>query len=259
MATIHTDIRTNIVSRTDFDQSHAHDRTAVLVAIGVLWFALLSGFVPDMVSRAADPADKPYEPITHVHAALAFGWMALVTWQAGRVRMGNIAAHRTTGRRFGPIWATALVVTAVGTVWASDRARMAMGDFKVERLAFQLGHVIPFAVLTAAALLLTKQPGAHKRMMILAMASITDTGFSRWLGPSIGDLLGNGAAAQLLGRYPITWLLLVAMATYDLVGRGRLHPLFVPAAGLILATELLSLYLFYAPWWPGTARTLLGG
>ncbi|TFU03710.1 hypothetical protein EUV02_11230 [Polymorphobacter arshaanensis] len=245
--------------QADFDRSMPHDRTAVLVAIGVLWFALLSGFIPDMLKIAGDPTAKPYEPITHLHALLAFGWMALLTWQAGRVRVGDIAGHRRSGRRFGPAMAAAVAVTALGTVWAADRARLVLGGIKIERLSFQLGHIIPFAVLTAAALLMTRQPGAHKRLMILAVAAITDTGFSRWLGPQIKTLLGDGPATEMLGRFPIAWGLILAMAAYDLYSRGRLHPVFLPAAGLIIGTEMVSLWLYLSPWWPAVATRMIGG
>lgn len=245
-------------ARLDFDRALPQDRTAVLVAILLLWFAMLSGFLPDMIQHAGDPTAKPYEPVTHLHAALSVGWLVLMTWQALRVRMADMAGHRRVGRLFGPAMALALTVTAVATVWAADRARLGTPEFNPARMSFQLGHVVPFAALTGCAFLMVNRPGAHKRLLLLGLIAVTDAGFSRWLGDPIRDLLGPSVLTQLLVRFPVAWGMLAAMAGYDLSTRGRLHPVFPPAAGLILGTELGSLWLYYAPWWPGLALRLLG-
>jgi hypothetical protein len=243
----------------DFDRALPQDRTAVLIAILLLWFAMLSGFLPDMIQHAGDATAKPYEPVTHLHAALSVGWLVLLTWQALRVRAGDMAGHRRVGRLFGPAMALALTATALATVWAADRARLGTADFVPAKLAFQLGHVVPFAVLTGSAFLLVHRPGAHKRLLLLGLIAVTDTGFSRWLCIPIRDLLGPSPATQLLVRFPVAWAMLCGMAGYDLAVRGRLHPLFLPAAGLVLGTEMFSLWLYYTPWWPGMATKLLGG
>lgn len=245
-------------STVGFDQVHPSDRTAVLIGIGLLWFGLLSGFLPDMAGRFASPTAKPYEAITHLHAALSFGWMLLLSWQMVRVRRGDMAGHRVAGRRLGPLVAPALVLTAIGTIWASDRSRLVLNPhWPTQGLATQLGHLVPFAVLTAAALLQTGRPGAHKRLLIMAMAAVLDTGLSRWMGESIVAILGSGPAGQTLARFPLTWGMLALLAGYDIATRGRLHPQFLPAAGLIIATEAASIWLYFQPWWPAVARAML--
>ncbi|WP_421848104.1 hypothetical protein [Novosphingobium sp.] len=47
-------------AKVDFDRALPQDRTAVMVAILLLWFAMLSGFLPDMIDHAGDPTAKPY-------------------------------------------------------------------------------------------------------------------------------------------------------------------------------------------------------
>lgn len=244
--------------RSDFDRSTAADHNAVAVAIAVLWFALLSGFVPDMLHRAVDPAARPYVPVTHLHAALSVGWMVLLSWQALRVRVGDMAGHRALGAWFGWPVAVALTVTAVATIIYADRAAWALGQLKLPRTAFQFGHVIPFALLTGWALASTRHPGAHKRLLILGVASVTDTGLSRWLGPDIVLLMGDHPVAQLFARFLFAWALLLGMAVYDLATRGRLHPIWLPAAAIILGTEALSFALYLSPAWPPVAASLLG-
>jgi hypothetical protein len=95
--------------------------------------------------------------------------------------------------------------------------------------------------------------------MLLAVFAILDTGWSRWLADDLREILGTGLAQQLLARFPLTWALMAGMAVYDRVTCGRLHPGFLPAAALILATEFGAAALYFAPWWQKMARSLLGG
>lgn len=241
-----------------FQQTHPADRDAVAVAIALCWFGLLAGFIPDMIRQFNE--GHAYVPSAHVHAASAWGWMMLVSWQALKVRKGDLPGHRRNGRRLAPILGPILVVSALVTIWTADRAAAALPNstFIPARLAFQVGHIIPFAILTTAALLRTDRPDAHKRLMLLAIFAILDTGFSRWLGSSMRTALGSGPVLEILGRFPLTWALMAGMALYDLRTRGRLHPVFAPAAALILATELGAAALFFWPRWDPIARGLLG-
>lgn len=241
-----------------FEQTHPADRDAVAVAIAVCWFGLLAGFVPDMFRQLAK--GHSYVLSAHLHAASAVGWMALLSWQALKIRTGDASAHRQNGKRLGPALAAVLVLSALVTVWTADRAAAAdpAATFNPARLAFQLGHVIPFAVLTAVALTRTDQPALHKRLMLLAVFAILDTGWSRWLGQDLTAVLGQGLLRETLGRFPLTWALMVGMALFDLRTRGRLHPAFAPAAGLILATQAGSVVLFFTPGWADVAKRMLG-
>lgn len=243
----------------DFLRSHPADRDAVAVAIALCWFGLLAGFIPDMLRQFG--TGHAYVPSAHVHAASAFGWMALLSWQALKVRRGDLAGHRRNGRRIGPWLAAIVTVSALVTVWTADRAELADPEstFNPARLAFQVGHIIPFAVLTGLALSRTDRPDIHKRLMLLAVFAMLDTGWSRWLGADLRGLLGSGLALEMLGRFPLTWALMAGMALYDRKTRGRVHPSFLPAAALILVTEFGAAALFFAPWWQETALRLLGG
>jgi hypothetical protein len=242
--------------QTEFRENHPADHDAVAVMIALLWFGLLSGFVPEVMKGLAEGTS--YVPVTHLHAASAVGWMILLSWQALAVRSNNVARHRRTGRRFGPWLAAIVTVSALATVWMADRAKIAASDFDPRRLSFQIGHIIPFAVLSGVALRRTDRPALHKRLQLLAVVAILDTGWSRWLGPNILELTDRGPLGQMLARFPLTWALLAALAVYDLRTRGRLHPAFLPALALILVTEIGACIVFFAPWWPQTALWMLG-
>ncbi len=240
-----------------FAVTHPSDRDAVMLAIGLCWLGLLSGFVLEIAKNFA--AGYRYVPAAHLHAASAVGWMVLLTWQAMLVRRDKVPAHCRNGGRFGWWLAPVVVVSALVTVWMADRAVIsAGGDFPPERLAFQIGHIIPFAVLTSIALVRTDRPDLHKRMILLGVIAMLDTGWSRWLGEPIRAMTGPGAVGDMLVRFPLTWALMIAMATYDYRTRGRIHPAFLPATALILATEFGALALYHSPWWRETALWMLG-
>jgi uncharacterized membrane protein len=239
-----------------FAATHPADRDAVAIAIAACWFGLLSGFVPEIVKGAAE--GKTYVPSTYIHSASSVGWMVLLSWQALLVRRGEVPRHRKTGKRIGPWLAPLVVISALVTIWTSDRVLIAQGSFNPARLSFQVGHAIAFGALAGIALWRTDRPDMHKRLMLLAVFAMLDTGWSRWLGPSIVDLMGSGPVPQMLARFPLTWALMIAMAWFDMATRGRLHPAFLPASAFILATEFGALALYFAPWWPQVALRLLG-
>ncbi|MBS0254116.1 MAG: hypothetical protein JSS36_02615 [Proteobacteria bacterium] len=245
-----------MISQTaTFQEHHPADRDAVAVGIALCWFFLLSGFILDMLRALTE--GHSYVIAAHFHAASALGWMLLLSWQALKVRHGRLADHRRHGRLIGG-W-LAVVVSALATMWTADMARLAKPAFNPAGMAFQLGHVIPFVVFTAVALARTDRPGLHKRLMLLAMIAVLDTGWSRWVGHEFAQLLGDGWAGQLMRRYPASWIMLAAMAGYDWRTRGRLHPAFLPAAGLILVTQIGAALLFFTPGWGPLVRHALGG
>lgn len=241
----------------DFTMTHPRDRDAVLVMVGLLWFGLLAGFIPDMLRNVIK--GREYQLVTHLHAASSVAWMSLLTWQALLIREHKPAVHRTTGKRYGLLLGAIVAVSAVATVWFADHARLGNASFNPAVMAFQLGHVFPFAVLTAIGLANTHQPDLHKRMILLGIIGIVDAGWSRWIGLDIRELIGAGYAGQLLSRYPLSWALMLAMAMYDHATRGRLHPAFLPAVGFTLCTQFAAAILFFAPWWPDVAVAILRG
>ena len=240
-----------------FAQQHPADRDAVAAGIALCWFFLLSGFLLDMVRALGE--GHHYVPAAHFHAASAVAWLALLSWQALKVRAGRLADHRRHGRQIGGWLAAFVVVSALVTMWTADQAHLAQPGYNPATMAFQLGHVIPFVVFTALALTRTDQPALHKRLLLLAVFAVLDTGWSRWVGHEIAMLSGDGWAGLLLRRYPATWLMLAAMALYDWSTRGRLHPAFVPATALIVATQAGAVALYFTPAWGALARHALGG
>lgn len=227
-----------------FQDSHPLDHAAVGVMVGLIWFVTLAGFVPDMFRRMAE--NKPYQLVTHAHAFLAVSWLVLLTSQSALARLGRLELHVRIGR-VARWTALALFVASVATAFSADLSRMASPTFRPQQLATQITHIAVFGGLAIWAFTSTSRPSAHKRLILLATIAILDAGASRWLGAQMDALLPPGPLVEWTIRYPIPLLLIAAMGAYDLLTRRRLHPVYLPAAGVIAGSQLLAIWLYFQP------------
>ena len=91
-------------------------------------------------------------------------------------------------------------------------------------------------------------PAAHKRLMLLSAVAISDAGFARiWL---------VGIKTQLPGLFGFwltyfwgIFLLLVAMAAWDLWRRRRIHPAVLFGAAVLWTGEIIVTLLNFSPAW----------
>jgi hypothetical protein len=114
--------------------------------------------------------------------------------------------------------------------------------------------VTAFAACIASGLLYRRQPAAHKRFMLIGTLAITGAGFGRIIR------LVTGAAPPWT-FVPAVYIgadcLLLAMAIYDYRTRGRLHPIFAPAAGGFLLLQIIAGQLLHSPRWIGFTHQLV--
>ena len=104
-----------------------------------------------------------------------------------------------------------------------------------------------FGILVAAGWWYRCRPEIHKRLMLVALLSLTSVPLLHLAGYVIGrwpDLFGPASVAPFAGN-----LLLFAGAVHDKVTRGRIHPisLWVPLA-LIAVTLIAAAVAPSAPW-----------
>ena len=125
--------------------------------------------------------------------------------------------------------------------------RHAAGAHDPQFLSINLTDMLGFATLAGAAILLRRDPPAHKRLMLLSLFYLSTAGFARlWLltiGPAGTDTFwGFFIAFNLGGDVPV-----VLLGAYDLATRGRLHPAYVAGAGWILVNEFTAAWLYLQP------------
>ena len=231
------------------------DRYAFPAFVIMVWAAILMGFVPEIIGQLRTH-EFDYPPATHVHAALAFGWLALLTVQTGLVRVGNLALHRRLGI-IGTCLVPLMVVVGFVVVISMFR-RLYAPDFLPMTLSLRFADLTLFGGLAGAALYLRRDPPAHKRLMLLAAFTLASAGFGRWWGDAIVAVTGPGYFGVWAFDYLGVALLILALGAFDLATRRRLHPAFVIGAIAIWSLGLLSIYVRYAPWWRPISMNLIG-
>jgi hypothetical protein len=242
---------------TPFAPRHPADRNALLALLILTWAGIIGGFGLDVIDhvRRSDPA---YPFIVHVHALLFTGWLVLLTVQMLLVRGRRLDLHRRLGLAMA--WLIpVMVVVALATAWTVQRQFAALPvPQDPQFLSINLTDMLGFATLAGAAILLRRDPSAHKRLMLLSLFYLSTAGFARlWLltiGPAGTDHFWGFFIAYNMGGN----IAIVLLGAYDLVTRGRLHPAYVAGAGWVLANELAAAWLYFSPGWKAISLKLLG-
>lgn len=233
-----------------FAARHPADAKFFPIFVGVIWAMMLAGFVPELVQRTLGNP-RPYPFIVHVHAVVFFGWLTFLASQVALVRTGNIAWHR----RMGLVGAAlAIAVTFFGPATALTMQLAHEARQPPQFLAVQLLNTAVFLGLIAAGLAFRRDPAAHKRLMLIGTLALTGAGFGR----IVRGLTGAAPPPTLMPMLYIGGnLLMLGIALYDYRTRGRLHPVFLPAAGAFLLAQLAAGILLRTPAWTDFTRALV--
>ncbi len=244
--------RSGLALRTaSFDQPHAADAWFFPAIIAVMWLILLGGFMPGFVA-SLQPGGQSYPLIIHVHAVVFFGWITFLSMQVGLVRSGNLAWHRRMGIT-GVVLAIAVILAGPAAALASHMSQESRQP--PQFLALQLANILVFAGMVIAALLLRRQPAAHKRLMLIGTLALIGAGFGR----IVRMMTGEPPPWTLIPAVYIAGnVLLLVMALHDYRTRGRLHPVFIWAAGVFVAAQLVVGLLLRSPLWAQMAREIVG-
>jgi hypothetical protein len=241
--------------RVPFAPHGTSDRNFILAYVLLIWFGVLSGFVPEIVGHINSSA-PPYPLILHVHAVAFFGWLVLLTTQILLIRRNRHALHRKLGVA-GIALAAAMAIVGPLTAFALQRYHWGTPDSDPAFLAIQLTDIVIFAGLAGAAFAMRTDPSAHKRLILLATLHISNAGFARFLGGPIHGIMGDGIASYMMGMYPAN-VLGLGLGAYDLITRRRLHPIYLPALLWIAAWQILATYLYHVAWWKDFTIHMLG-
>jgi hypothetical protein len=208
-----------------FLPEHRWDRNAFAGFVILIWAGLLMGFVPEILRQVAARGFH-YPLILHLHAFLFVGWVVLLTAQVLLIRFHRLPVHRKLGMLMLG-WAAAMTVVGPLTAWYMSRLEFGTPSSDPTFQAIEYGDILAFAVLIGAAILLRRQPSAHKRLMLLGTFYITDAGFGRWLGAPLYHWLGDGFAATMVELFIGPDVLILLLGLYDLTTRRRLQPAYI--------------------------------
>jgi hypothetical protein len=198
---------------------------------------------------AATISGGPFTLLVHLHGALFTSWVVLFAAQTALVSARRVAVHRRLGIVGGWL-AAAMILAGVSLAFATAR-RGAPGppDDPLLFFAVPLFDMITFATFVTTALVKRRDKESHKRLMVLAYASL--------LAAPIGRLPGleSSGAVQVFG---LAFAFVVAGVVYDYASRGRVHTVYLWGAPLLLASYPGRIMLGGTAAWHTFARWLLG-
>ena len=251
-------------------RAHSIDRWIYVFTAASFIAIVLAGFVPSSIEKAAavEAGTRPPFPlIMHLHALLMGAFLLLLLAQTTLVAMGRNALHMRLGLA-AMLLAPAIVV--VGFLLAqgnylglSAAAQSAPPAARAELtgivsqldniLLFQLRIGILFPLFLWIGLRARRRdPGLHKRMMILAVAVALPAGIDRipWLPTT---LPGSPLATDLY-----TLLAISPMLLWDLLRNRFLHRAYWIWFGVCVPLAILVNGLWDTQWWHLTAPALMG-
>lgn len=199
-------------------------------------------------------------PVFHVHGIVFSSWTLLLVWQADLAAKRSVVRHRAFGM-LGAAIATAMVFTGLWASVASIKLQEAAGHGEAARTfaIVPVTAILLFAGLVIAAIVNVKRPEWHKRLMLIATASILQAAVARVFfvltraSPNLISPADAPPATVALSIVPgvIVDLLIVAGMVYDWRTRGRVHPAYLVGGTLVVALQFLRVPLSETAAWQG--------
>lgn len=222
------------------------------------------GFAPTYWLQLA-PGTFVGSPLLHLHGLLFSAWPLYLLLQTALVARARVGRHRAWGL-LGVSLATAMVFVGFAVANEVLATRLAAGYGDAAR-AFHIASttmITLFAVFVCAAIVYVSRPEVHKRLMLLATASMIPPAIARLffaanvgIGPGLRPGLGPPRAIEsVLAPALIADALILAGVIHDMRTRGRPHPAYLIGGGLMLAVQLLRGPVSTTPWWYAVADFL---
>ena len=251
-------------------RAHALDRWIYVLTAASFILIVLAGFIPSSLEKIAAVqagARPPFPLVLHIHAVLMGSFLLLLLAQTTLVATGRCELHVRLGLA-AMVIAPAMVVagfilapTNYHSLWSAAqaappeaRAEMQQTLSFVENiLLVQLRIGILFPLFLAIGLRARRrEPGLHKRMMILATAMALPAGIDRipWLYSSLPASPLTPDLYMLVAVSP--------MVIWDLVRNRRVHRAYWIWLAVNLPAAVAVHGLWDTPWWHATARQLMG-
>jgi hypothetical protein len=243
---------------------HAHRSWFFFWMAAVCAFVAFAGFAPTYWLQL--PAGTFVgSPLLHLHGLLFSAWPLYLILQTTFTARGHVGRHRAWGL-LGISLATAMVL--VGFAVANDvlAARLAAGYGDRAR-AFHIASismVTLFGLFVSGAIVYVSRPEIHKRLMLLATASMLPPAIARLffavsvgIGPGLRPGLGPPRTLEgVLLPALIADALILAGAIYDMRTRGRPHPVYVIGGAIMIVVQVARLPVSTTPWWYAVAECL---
>jgi len=182
-------------------------------------------------------------PVIHFHGLLFFTWTLYFVMQSWLAASGRVVNHRSLGM-IGVSIATAMVIFGFLASVTSMKHASALGqaDAGIAFSIVPMSGIAFFAVVFVLAIMTTRRPEVHKRLMLLAAVSILDAAIARWFltflappGPP-----GPPPVPVTIAPAVVASLLLVVAMVRDKRTEGRVHPVYIYGTLALLALKVLN-------------------
>jgi hypothetical protein len=221
------------------------NRTAERVFFGsmaiLLCAVVIIGFTPTYFGAGLMRAPLP-NTLLHVHGAAFSLWMVLYLVQTALISAKKVAWHRT----FGTIaFCLPPIMIVLGTVAGIDALARGVQIGPLDpatSAAIPLIGITAFTVLIYASWRARRRPDAHKRLILLATAGLTEAAFGRFPWYKIGMPPAAGAVTGI-------GIFVVLMVAYDLFSLRRVHRSTMWAGPVIFLVSALSVPIGMTPPW----------
>ena len=215
----------------------------------LLCVVVIIGFTPTYFGAGLMRAPLP-NTLLHVHGAAFSLWMILYVAQTALISAKKVAWHRT----FGTIaFCLPPIMIVLGTIAGIDAIARGVQIGPLDPLtssAIPLIGIWAFAILIYASWRARRKPDAHKRLILLATASLTEAAFGRFPWKSLGIPPAGGAVLGIT-------IFVVLLLAYDLFSLHRVHRSTMWAGPMIFLVSALSVPIGMTPPWHAFAGFLL--
>jgi hypothetical protein len=219
----------------------------------------LGGFAPAIFDPASRKA--PLTWAVGLHGVAFSAWLALFLAQALLVFNQKVVVHRVLGC-VGSGLAGVMLVSGYFTTLAMARRGYDLSGDLIEQfgdpstvMVFQFGDLLCFGVLVSLGILFRNRPDSHKRLMLLATVGAL-------MPAALSHIIGHSSSLRNLP--PVIVLIpytafLFAGAVHDRVYRGRIHPVSLWVALLLLIwSNLRAVVIGPSDLWRDFASWLIG-
>lgn len=214
---------------------------------------VLAGFGPSYYGRflqdgpALTVSGAPFTPLIHVHGALFTAWVLLFVVQTALVATGRTSVHRRLGVAGGVLAAVMVLVGTTTAVASAARGSAPAGMDPLAFLAIPVFDMVLFGGFVTAALVKRRDRESHKRLMVVAYASILVAAVARLPG-----VIAAGPPAF----FGLALLFILAGAVHDRLNRGSVHPAYRWGIALFVASVPVRLGLSGTAAWHALASWL---
>jgi hypothetical protein len=213
------------------------------------------GFAPTFF-LAARYAGPPLSVLRIVHGTLFTSWIVLYNVQVLLIANDRVRVHRALGV-VGAMMATAMVPLGIAlAITAVREGHAPPGIPPLSFLAIPLFDMAVFAPLVAAGIYFRRRGDVHKRLMLLATLSLVAAAVARLsrMVPIPPAVVATGP----LFYFGVEDALLIVLATYDLVSRGRVHPVTLWGGVFVIGSQAARLAISGTHGWLAFAALITG-